>query len=281
MNERNHREDEAVVYSANSGLGLTAVLKDLFEGLHHSAIWRAFAWNEINQRYRRSVLGLLWIVITYFFFVGTISVFFGGFTSRDPSSFVSYVALGYAAFMFMLGSITEGCVVFKTAANWIKSTSLPYSVHIYRSITRLLFVFVVQVTSGFVAIFFLGWRPGWGALEALPALLLILLNSVWIHLFFGLIASRWRDVTHLIGATSRLMYFTTPILWVYTERTGLRKQLASFNPMTHFLEIFRAPLLGEPTSPESWTIAFIWTIAGIVVTLAVASLMQRRLPFWV
>ncbi len=257
------------------------VLRDLYEGFHHSAIWRAFAWNEIEQRYRRSTLGIAWIVLTYFFFVATISAFFGGFTTRDTASFVSYVALGYASFMFLVGNITDGCVVFKKAATWIKSTSLPYSVYIYRSITRLLFIFAIQLVSAFITLPFLGWRPTWSMLEAVPAFLLFVITGLWLQLFFGVMASRWRDVTHLVAAISRLLFFTTPILWVYSERTGLRKDLAGFNPLTHFLEIFRAPILGEPAAPESWTIALIWSIVGAITALSVASLMQRRLPFWV
>ena len=115
----------------------------------------------------------------------------------------------------------------------------------------------------------------------MPALTLFFLNAIWLQMFFGLIATRWRDVSHLVTAVTRILFFTTPILWVYDERTGMRKMLASVNPLTHFLEVFRGPFLNEAPTSQSWLIVIAWTIGGWIFAIAAASRMQRRLPFWV
>ncbi|MFQ5564000.1 MAG: ABC transporter permease, partial [Parvularculaceae bacterium] len=271
----------ATTYSAHANSGPLAMLRDLRDGFAMGPVWRAFAWDEIQQRYRRSVLGVAWIGISYLIFVAAISLFFSGFATLSARHFIFYVALGFAGFTFLIGNVTDGCQVFRAAGTWIKSTPLPYSVYVYKSIARSVFPFLIQLAVGFSVMAVLGWRPTWGALYALPALAVYLVNAVWVQFFFGLFATRWRDFSHLVAAITRVLFFATPILWVYAEQTGLRKTVAGFNPLTHFLEIFRAPLLGDPMLPQSWPAVLGVTMAGWTATILVASVMRRRLPFWV
>lgn len=269
------------LYTPSSRSGVGAVLRDLGDGLARSQMWRSFAWNEIQKRYRRSLLGLAWIVVSYYIFVLAISIFFAGFSAKRGEDFVAYVAIGYAGYTYLIANIMDGCGVFKSARTWIKSTPLPYSTHIYKNAARSLFVFGIQLTAAIVILPFLGWRPSWIMWQAIPALMLFVINALWLQLFFGLLATRWRDVSHLFTAVTRILFFTTPILWVYDERTGLRKLLAGFNPLTHFLEVFREPLMGKPAALESWLVVLGCTVVGWALALFVASRMQRRLPFWV
>ena len=69
-------------------------LRDISEGLARWELWRTFAVDEIQQRYRRSYLGVLWILVSYAMFVGGISVIFSAFTSESSESFIIHVAIG-------------------------------------------------------------------------------------------------------------------------------------------------------------------------------------------
>ncbi len=271
----------AVVYSARSQSGPTAVLRDLAAGARRGPLWRAFAWDEIKNRYRRSALGLAWIVISYLVFVGGISLFFGGFSALDARPFLFYVAIGFTGFTFLVGNIIDGCAVFKSSASWIKSTNLPYSIYVYKSVARSLFPFGVQLITGLIFIFLLGWRPSVHALLVIPAILVFLINACWVQLLLGHVAARWRDIEHLVGAITRLLFFISPVMWVFEERTGIVRQIALVNPTTHFLEVFRIPLLGGVPTLNTCLIVAAWTILGWSLAIASASVMRRRLPYWV
>lgn len=268
-------------YSAGAMSGPRAVIRDLTEGFAMGPVWRAFAWDEIQHRYRRSALGLAWIVVSYLIWVAAIAIFFKDFNALGGNRFTMYVALGYAAFTFLIGNVTDGCEVFRTSANWIKSTPLPYSIYIYKSIARSSFVFAIQLLTSILVMAALGWRPPASAIWAAPAIVVFFLNAVWLQLFFGLVAARWRDISHLVGAITRILFFMTPILWVYGERGGAVRIVSEINPLTHFLAIFRAPMLGTELTPYAWAHVGAWTIGGWVLAIAAGSVMRRRLPFWV
>ncbi|MEP1145146.1 MAG: ABC transporter permease [Henriciella sp.] len=256
-------------------------MSDISAGFLAHQIWRNFAWEEILSRYHRSALGLLWIVFGYAFFVGGIAFFFGGFAKMGLGSFTIYVAIGYACFQFLVANVVDGCAVFTGSASWIRSTTLPYSIYVYKSIFRSLLPIALQLIV--VAIAMLYWQPPlkWNIIFVIPAFAIFLINAVAIQYLCGLIAARYRDVTHLVGTITRILIFTTPILWVREERTGVIGLVADLNPLTHYIEIFRAPLMGDDIRTISWFVVAGFTVFVWLAAALAADRMQRRLAFWV
>ncbi|NNU14798.1 ABC transporter permease [Parvularcula sp. ZS-1/3] len=257
------------------------MIADIVDGAGKLEIWGTFAWDEIQNRYRRSVFGLAWIGLSFILFVAAISIFFGAFAELDSGAFVSYVAIGFAAYQFLIANVVDGCHVFARAAGWVKSSNLPYSVYVYKGVSRALFPFFIHLFIALLILPFFGWRPNGNALFAIPALLLFTLTAVPLQFLLGLLAARWRDVGHLVQAISRIFFFTSPVLWVYAETTGIRRDLADFNPMTHFIAILRDPLLGVSPSAYHWGLSLSWLVCISIVAVLVGGAMRRRLPFWV
>ena len=253
---------------------------DIFQGLSRFSIWTGFAWDEIQNRYRRSKLGLAWIVVSYLLFVAAIGVFFGGFSRMNSGNFLSYVAVNYALFNFLQSNMIDGCDVFYKDRNWLKSTALPHSVYIYKSIARSVFTFAISVVIALIVIELSADKLSWIALLSIPAFFIILLNAIWIQFVCGYLAARFRDLSHLVSALSRILFFVTPIIWVRQEATGIRKTIADFNPFTHACEIFSAPLLGRLPDPVSVQVMLGLTVLGYLLFLLVSGYAHRRVVFW-
>lgn len=259
----------------------SAFIRDMVDGFKMHEVWLSFAWDETRSRYHRSALGLLWIVFGYAFFVGGVSFFFGSFARMGVGPFTIYVALGYATFLFLIANVVDGCTVFAGSSSWIKSSTLPYSVYVYKSIFRAILPFALQMLVAAAVMAYWRMSLNMTALLIFPALLLFVINGVAIQYLMGLIAARFRDVGHLVNTVTRILIFSTPILWVREERSGTIALVADLNPLTHYIEIFRAPLMGAPIRPTSWMIVLALTALVWLMVLIGAARMRRRLPFWV
>lgn len=253
---------------------------DLAAGLRMTDLWRTFAWDEMQQRYRRSVLGVLWIFVSYAMFVGGVSIIFSGFSREDGAFFLMHVAIGYAVFSFITGNITDGCTVFTGAKVWIHSIALPLSIHIYRSICRSIFTFGLQFIVAVMIMVAAGWQPSLLNFWVLPAVAVLLLNAIAIQYLMGLISARFRDVSHLVTSITRLLLFVTPILWTRSDMTGVRGTFADFNPVAHYVEIFRAPLMNLEPRPLSWAVVLVLTVLVWIAAALAAARMRRRLAYW-
>ena len=261
--------------------GSAIFLKDMVDGFKMHEVWLSFAWDETLSRYHRSALGVLWIILGYAVFVLGVSFFFGSFARMGVGPFTIYVALGYATFLFLIANVIDGCMVFSGSKSWIKSSTLPYSVYVYKSLFRALFPFAMQMTVAAAAIIYWQIPINLTAFLVAPALVLFILNGIAIQYLVGLLAARFRDISHLVNTVSRILIFTTPILWVREERGGIIRLVADFNPLTHYIEIFRAPLMGAPTRPLSWCVVLGLTVLVWLMAAVAAARMRQRLPFWV
>ncbi len=254
---------------------------DVLTGFKQWEVWQSFAWDETLSRYHRSMFGIAWILLGFAFFVAGVSFFFGSFARMGTGPFTVYVALGYATFQFLIANVVDGCAVFTGSSSWIKSSTLPYSIYVYKSLFRSLFPFLMQLIIAAVGIAYWGLPISWSALFVVPALFLFLINGVAIQYLFGLLAARFRDISHLVNTVSRILIFTTPILWVREEREGVIRLAADLNPMTHYIEIFRSPLMGTPGRALSWYVVLGCTVLVWTLAIFAASRMRKRLPFWI
>lgn len=257
-------------------------LKDLVRGLSSTRLWWAFAADEVQQRYRRSRLGLAWIVVSYVLFVASISIFFGGFSDKGATEFTAYVAVNYALFSFLTANLTDGCAVFRASKTWVSSMPLPHSIHVLKSVARAVFVFVISMVVAVLVLLATGHLTTPVSWLALPGLAVLLVNAVLVQTYLGYLTARLRDVEHLMQSLTRILFFTTPILWVRAEMPegSLRRTIADINPLTHALEIVSSPLLGHMPLMTSWKVIGVLTAINLVLMLGAAFVAHRRLPYW-
>ena len=103
----------------------------------------------------------------------------------------------------------------------------------------------------------------WADLSVIPALGLIVLNCVWVSLCFGILATRYRDISPLLFSLVQLLFFMTPIIWneATLEHQGAGKwaKIVELNPLLHYLDIVRAPLLGADQELRHWVVVLVLT----------------------
>src|SRR5215218_1164992 len=120
---------------------MTRAWGDLTDGFAKRELWLHLGWQDIKQRYRRSVLGPFWITIA----TGATAVAMGLLYSKlfklELSEHLPYVTLGLIIWNLINASILEGAEVFIANEGLIKQLPAPLSVHIYRMVWRQLILF--------------------------------------------------------------------------------------------------------------------------------------------
>ena len=126
----------------------------------------------------------------------------------------------------------------------------------------------------------------WTVLLIIPALFLFALNAIWVTIVFGILSTRFRDIGQLLATVVQLVFFMTPIIWT-TDNLGQNAQnssrlkLVELNPMFHYLEIARGPLLGEPVEFYHWAVVLGCTAVGWVLAMMVMRNYRARVAYWV
>ncbi|GLZ32529.1 sugar ABC transporter permease [Lentzea sp. NBRC 105346] len=273
----------------------------------HRELWGHLGWQDIKQRYRRSVIGPLWITIS----MGTTALALGFLYSQlfneDTATFLPYVTAGFVIWAFILGCVTEGTDVFISNEGLIKHLPAPITVHVLRLVWRqiLFFAHNLIVYVVVLAIFFtslnhpykMGNDPlekpglGWSILLTIPGFALLALNAIWVSLLFGIISTRFRDIPPVVNSFINLVFFMTPIVWhagVLNRVTAgqgdggnWRVLIAELNPVYHYVEVVRAPMLGHPILWHHWAVVGGLTIFGWFLALVALRNWRARVSYWV
>ena len=258
---------------------------DLVGGYQRHELWLHLGWQDIKQRYRRSVLGPFWITIG----TATTAVAMGALYSKlfhlDLALHLPYVTLGLIIWNLINAAILEGADVFVANEGLIKQLPTPLSVHVYRLVWRQLILFAHNIVI-YIPIALMFPKPwSWADLSVVPALSVIMLNCVWVSLCFGILATRYRDISPLLASVVQLLFLMTPIIWNYET---LRAQGASrwmtvveLNPLLHYLDILRAPLLGAPQELRHWVVVLVLTALGWVFAAVAMRQYRARVAYWV
>ncbi len=258
---------------------------DLTEGFGKRELWLHLGWQDIKQRYRRSVLGPIWITIA----TGTMAVALGGLYSTlfhlPLAEHLPYVTLGLIIWNLINASILEGADVFVANEGLIKQLPTPLSVHVYRLVWRQIILFAHNIII-FVIIAIVFPQPWkWTDLSFIPALAIIALNCVWVALCFGILATRYRDISPLLFSLVQLLFYVTPIIWndstLRQQGAGTWATIIEFNPLLHYVDIVRAPLLGADQELRHWVVVIVLTIVGWIVTAFAMRQYRARVPYWV
>lgn len=271
--------------AASQSKTMHRAVRDLIEGFQRRELWLHLGWQDIKQRYRRSVLGPFWITIA----TGTTAVAMGALYSKlfriELSSHLPYVTLGLIIWNLINAAIMEGADVFISNEGLIKQLPTPLSVHVYRLVWRQIILFAHNIVIyGVIAmIYFQPWSLA--DLSVIPALGLIVVNCVWVGLVFGMLATRYRDIGPLLASVVQLLFFMTPIFWndAILQRQGPSHwtTIIELNPLLHYLAIVRAPLLGAQQDLRHWVVVGTLTLVGWTLAAVMMRRYRARVAYWV
>ena len=253
---------------------------DLVQGAAAHHLWHLLGWQDIRQRYRRSVLGPFWLTLSMGALVAALGTLYGMLFKVEMAVYVPHLALGFIVWALISGVTTDGCGVFINAVSIIKQVGLPLSVHVYRLLWRNFLILFHNAAVFVVVAAIFGVWPGWAGLLAIPGLVLLCLNGLWAALLLGIISARFRDVPPIVASIIRICFFVTPIIWM-PELVPQRAMVLEFNPFYHLVEVVRAPLLGEVPALSSWIAVLSMTFGGWILAFAFFRRYRWRIAYWV
>ncbi len=263
-----------------SQLNLGGALSDIWGGLASYRIWLALSWQEFSSTYRRSMLGVLWVILSFAGFVFVkLLIFSSLLETEDAQYYDAFLVVGFFIWMYLQSAINGAPDTFVSAQGWIRSEPLPLSLYIFKNVMREFYNLVLTFSAVLAALFYLDYPFHRGSLYGVLGILFLLITAASAKLLLGVICARFRDLSHLIKAVMMPMMFLTPIFWMPSQMPGLMKYLW-WNPLYHYIELFRTPVLTGEVPVESWIFTGVfYAIISIIGFLSFARFRQR-IVFW-
>jgi ABC-type polysaccharide/polyol phosphate export permease len=255
-------------------------LADIMQSLQCFRIVAFMALSDVRARYKRSVLGPLWLTLGTAGGSAGLGFIWSELFRVDAATFVPTLTAGLILWQFISGIISESTGLFNRQAPIIRNLNLPLAIHPMQLLLRHLINFVHNAPVFFIVALMLGLPMNAYAWLALPGLLLVALNLLWLALLIGLLGARFRDLEYLIAMVMPLLMFISPVFY-RPNYLPFSERLMWFNPFSHFIEIVRSPLLGNPPPIFVVETNLAMLVVGSVLTLYVFNSKRNRIAFWI
>lgn len=254
--------------------------RDLVDGLANYKFWSFMAVAEIRRRYRRTVIGPFWTTLSLGLFIICMGYLLSSLWHTSAKEFLPYFCSGYIAWILLQTIIIESCSNFINVALFMRQISIPYTTYACIVSWRNIIVFVHHLVILGLVLLYSSVKFNFNFLWLLPALGLVFFTGTWVGLLLGMLCTRFRDMQQVITSLVQLAMFVTPIMW-RPEQLGFKGQIIlQFNPLSHFVNILRLPLLGQAPSGFNWSVALVFSVTGAAITLLFLSRNYRKLVFW-
>lgn len=257
-----------------------SLTNDILDSWRRWGVWFRLGLSDTASKYRRSILGPLWLTLGTGITVAGLGTFWSLIWGADVGSFFPYLTAGILLWNFIVGCLVEGSVCFSQQASVIRAAPLPLFLHPLRLAVKLLITFAHNVLV-FVAIAVIFKVPvGPVTLLVLPGLGLLFAFAVGTALCLGVVGARFRDFPPIVESVVPLLFFITPVLW-FRSALGTRAYFADFNPFTHLIEIVRQPMLGHVPSALNYGMATGLVMLVWCLGLFLFARSRTRLSLWI
>jgi lipopolysaccharide transport system permease protein len=231
----------------------------------HRELLYFLTWRDVKVRYKQTVLGVMWAILQPFFMMLIFTLFFGklaGIRTGDVP-YPLFAFAGLVPWTFFANSVTSGGNSLTGSAGLITKVYFP----------RLL-VPIAAVAAGFVdfilafiilvgLMFYYQVTPTIGLLMLPLLAALMMLFALAVGMWMAALNVRYRDIRFALPFLIQLWLFVSSVIAPSSAVPEQWRWLLVLNPMSGFIEGFRAALFGLP---------FSWTTLGISCAITLAAL---------
>lgn len=234
------RAEAAILYdSANRGSALAREARDLW-AFRHLVV--ELVLRDIKVRYKRSSLGVAWTMLSPLLHMAALTFAFSTLLRNQIANFPVYLLSGMIFWNFFAQATIHAATLTYDALEITRRTYVPRSVFVLSAVGGALVNLVFALLPLLVIVVLTG-HPLHAAWLFLPIpVVLCAAFTAGAGFFVFTLACRFSDVKETWGVLVQMGFFLTPIIYTPEILPERFRRFLEWNPMTHLLEVFRAPI---------------------------------------
>lgn len=226
------------------------MLTDLTHPWRHQALIRILTWREVSGRYRGSLLGSLWSLLTPLLLLGVYTLVFGiiaptrwpGAEEQGIGMFALRLLAGMVIHGLLAETLSRAPVLVTSQPNYVNKVVFPLETLAWVNLLTALFHSLMAMLVLVLLNATLGTGLHWSLL-ALPAIVfpyaVLLMGLIWLVSALGVYL---RDINQIIGPLIMVSMFLGPVFYPRSAMPAAAQPWLALNPITVPIEQLRRVL---------------------------------------
>lgn len=211
----------------------------------HQFLFEELVKRDFKKKYKRTVLGMLWSVLSPLFQLLVMSIVFTKLFGRGMEHYTIYLFSGNLLFAFFKESTTSGMHSLMQNANIIKKINLPKYIFLLSKEVSSCINFGLTLIIYFLFVVIDGVPITWRFVMLLYPIMFMLLFNIGFGFILSALFVLFKDIQYLYDVFTLMLMYLSAIFYTTDVFSPAMQKLFYCNPVYCYITYFREIVLHQ------------------------------------
>lgn len=234
--------------------------------IQHKFLFEELVKRDFIQKYKRTVLGMLWSILGPLASLGVMALVFTHFFGRNINHYIIYMFCGNLLFNFFKESTNQGMTSLYRNAQIFSKVNVPKYLFLLSSNVSSLINFGINLLILFVFCAFDCVPFTWKFITLIYPIICMVIFNLGMGLILSALYMMFRDLKYIYDIFTLLLMYVSAIFYSIDSYSQQTQYLFYLNPVYVYIRYFRKVILdGEIPKPMFHLLAAGYAIVALVV----------------
>lgn len=236
----------------------------------HQFLFEELVKRDFKKKYKRTILGFLWSMLSPLLMLGVMSFIFSKFFGREIEYYVLYLLAGQIVFAYFSEATNTGMVALLNNASIFSKINVPkYMFVLSRSISALINFFATLMIF-FIFVFCYGINFDWKMFLVLYPVLCLIIFNYGIGLLLSALYVFFRDMQYLYSLITQIIMYGSAIFYTIDILSAKAQVVFYLNPLFIYITYIRELIIYNRLPSITITVlAFFYAVLALILGLAI------------
>lgn len=241
--------------------------------LRHQFLFEELVKRDFKKKYKRTVLGMAWSVLSPLLMLLVMRLVFTQFFSRGMEHYTTYLFCGNLVFSYFNESTSQGMSSLMGNAGIFTKVNVPKYLFLFSKNVQTLINFGLTLCVFFVFCVLDGITFTWKFICLLYPICCLVLFNVGVGLILSALFVFFRDIQYLWSVFTQLLMYMSAIFYTIDSYSYTVQCLFLLNPLYLFIRYFRKIVI-EATIPTIWF--HLLMLADVIIVFGIGCWMYKK-----
>lgn len=206
---------------------------------------------DFKKRYNRTILGIVWSVLSPLLMLSAMAVIFGNFFGRSIEHYVIYLFSGQVIFNYFTEATNEGMLALVNNASIFSKVNVPKYLFLFSKNISAIINFLIILLIYFFFVVLEGISFTWEFIFLIYPIICLIIINVGIGLILSALYIFFRDIQYLYRIFTQIVMYGSAIFYSIDILPQNLQALFYCNPIFVCITYFRSIVLHN-TVPDLW-----------------------------
>lgn len=219
--------------------------------LKYKFLFEELVKRDYKKRYKRTILGMVWSVLSPLLMLSVIAVIFGNFFGRSIEHYIIYLFSGQVIYSYFLEATNEGMLALVSNSSIFSKINVPKYLFLFSKNVSALINFGIILAIYFCFVAFEGISFTWQFIFLLYPVICLILINVGIGLILSALFIFFKDIQYLYRLFTQIVMYGSAIFYSIDILPQHLQTLFYCNPIFVCITYFRSIVLHNIV-PDLW-----------------------------